>query len=333
MVVNSIGDGMTKNIVAQPGPEPFAQYNNRISTRLAVLAGLIIGLLVILLNTDRTLIPLSDDLRSFGVIAFLALLPLTAIMAGLGFVLGVRGWNHRVGAARQRGWFIAFLPIALAYMVVTGGMVFVLLTLLEHAFRQLQLSPIQSALLAGSGAAALTYWVVGNAMQIDTQRLLKLAVTILTGGVYLALVTIDAPLWWRVSFSYLGRLDSNVNFIFNTTLILAGALLLVWHTYLMKDYRFLLRHGLADPRWALLPRYGLLWVGIAVMIVGLFKSQLPPLAHSCTIRRPIRWLVSLASLWAPPGGLSLAFPANFMRCRLRWLLCCSASSSGRSAAA
>lgn len=100
--------------------ESFTQYNARMSTRLAVLAGLVIGLLVFLLNLDRHLVPLSDDLRSFGTLAFLAMLPLTAITAGWAFILGVRGWNARVSPARQRGWRLAFLPIALAYMVVAG---------------------------------------------------------------------------------------------------------------------------------------------------------------------------------------------------------------------
>lgn len=311
MAIDSMDNVMTKGVVIPTVQESFAQYGNRVSTLLAVATGLLMGLLVILCNTDRHLVPLSNDLRSFGTLAFLGMLPLTAMMAGWGFIAGIRGWNKRVGVDRQRQWFVAFLPIALAYMVVAGGSVFVLVTLLEYAFRELQISMVQSALLTGSGAAALTFWIVSNAIKIDTQRLLTLAVTILAGGVYLTLVTIDDPLWWRVSFSYLGKVDSNVNLIFNTTLVLAGTLLLVWYTYLMKDYRILLRHGIADPRWALLPRYGLLWVGIAVMIVGLFKSQLTPfssLMHN-TAAYSLAGVFGLfmgAARWIVPG-----FPREF----------------------
>lgn len=311
MTINGMDERLTPAGAVQLAQESFTQYNTRMSTRLAVVAGLVVGLLVIFLNLDRHLVPLSDDLRSFGTLAFLAMLPLTAITAGWAFMLGVRGWNARVGPARQRGWRLALLPIALAYMVVAGAMLFVLITLLEHAFRELQISTIQSALLAGSGATALTYWVVSNAMKIDTQRLLTLAVTILAGGVYLTLITINDPLWWRVSFSYLGKVNSNVNLIFNTTLVLAGALLLVWHTYLLKDYHILLQHGVANPRWALLPRYGLLWVGIAVMIVGLFKSQLTPfssLMHNTAAYSlaGVFGIFMLTARWVVPG-----FPREF----------------------
>ncbi|MCB0110872.1 MAG: hypothetical protein KDE53_33360, partial [Caldilineaceae bacterium] len=195
--------------------ESFAQYINRMSMRLALPTGGIIALLVILLNLDRSSVPLSDDLRSFGSLAFFAMLPLSTVTAGWAYRLGVRGWNDRVGPERQRSWYFGFLPVALAYMLVTAGLLFVGITLIERAFRELQLSLIQGTLLAVLGSTAFTFWIVGDAMRLDTRRLLTLVVVILASGVYLTLVAIDDPQWWRVSFSYLGKLESNVNWLFN----------------------------------------------------------------------------------------------------------------------
>lgn len=292
--------------------ESFAQYVNRMSTRLAIPTGIILGLLVLLLNTDRNLVPLSDDFRSFGVIGFFAMLPMSAIMAGLAYILGIRAWNKRVTTEQHRQWVWAFIPVALAYMVFLGAIIFLVITVLERAFQELALSKIQSTLLVSIGAAAFTSWMVADAMKIDTSRLLSLVVVILAGGVYLTLITIDDPLWWRVSFSYLGKMESNVNYIFNTTLIFSGILLLIWRTYFLYDYDILLRHGIADARWVPLVRYGLIWIGVAIMIVGLFKSQLTPfssLMHNIAAYSlaAVFGVFMVASRWIVPR-----FPAEFL---------------------
>jgi hypothetical membrane protein len=149
-------------------------------------------------------------------------------------------------------------------------------------------------------------------MKIDTSRLLTLVLIILASGVYIALTTIEDPLWWQVSFSYLGKLESNVNWIFNLTLIFSGILLLIWRNYLMSDFDILLRHGIAAPRWDLLFRYGLIWVGVAIMIVGIFKSQLTPfssLMHNVAAYSlaGVFGVFMLASRWVVPG-----FPREFL---------------------
>ena len=248
--------------------ESFAQYISRISMRLALPTGGIVALLVILLNTDRSAVPLSDDLRSF-------------------------------------------VPVAFAYMLVTAGLLVIGITLIERAFRELQLSLVQGTLLAVLGSTAFTFWVVGDAMRLDTRKLLTLVVVILASGVYLTLIAIDDPQWWRVSFSYLGKLESNVNWLFNATLIFTGILLLIWYSYFMSDYRILLRHGIADARWAMVIRVGLLWIGVGVMIVGLFKSQLTPfssLMHNTAAysMAGVFLLFMLGARWIAPG-----FPAEF----------------------
>lgn len=291
--------------------ESFAQQVNRLSTRLSIVTGLLLGLVVLLLNTDRNSVPLSGDFRSFGDLGFFAMLPLSALMAGWGLIAGIRAWNERVTPDRQRWWYFAFVPVALAYMLFLGGILFLTILVLDHAFQGLALNKIQSALLVGIGGAAFTSWMVADAMKVNTSRLLALVVAILGSGVYLTLITIDDPFWWRVSFSYLGKMESNVNWIFNATLIFSGILLLIWRTYFMSDYRILLRHGIADTRWSLLIDYGLLWIGIAVSIVGLFKSQLTPFSsfmHNVAAysMAGVFLLFMLAGRWVVPG-----FPQEF----------------------
>lgn len=291
--------------------ESFARYSSRISTRLAIPTGIFIALLVYLLNTDRQLIPLSDDLRSFGVISLLAMIPLSAITAGWGYLLSIRAWNARVDLERQRRIRWAFVPISITYMLFATGIFVVAILFIEQAFRNLALSMVQSLLLTGLGCAAFVFWIVGDVMKLNTRRLLTLAVVILATGVYLSLTAIEDPFWWRVSFSYLGKIESNVNWLFNATLVFSGILLLIWRIYFMSDYRILVQHGITSGWWSVIISYGLLWIAIAVMIVGIFKSQLTPISslmHNTAAysMAGVFLLFMLGGRWIAPG-----FPHEF----------------------
>ncbi len=57
--------------------ESIEQYANRMGTRVAIPLGLGVGLLVILLNMARSPVPMLDDLRAFGVIGFLTMIPIS----------------------------------------------------------------------------------------------------------------------------------------------------------------------------------------------------------------------------------------------------------------
>ena len=73
-----------------PGRESIDQFAARMSTRFSLSAGIIVGLLVVLLNFGRNPVPMLEDLRSFAIIGFLAMIPITLISAGWGFVLGIQ---------------------------------------------------------------------------------------------------------------------------------------------------------------------------------------------------------------------------------------------------
>ena len=67
---------------------------------------------------------------------------------------------------------------------------------------------------------------------------MQLIVIIVAGGVYLTATTVDDPLWWQVSFSYLGKMESNAKMLFNVTFIFTGILLLTWMGYFMSDFQY-----------------------------------------------------------------------------------------------
>ncbi len=310
--------------------ESLDEYATRIAMRLALPAGLIVGLLVVLLNIGRNPIPMMEDLRSFGIIGFLSMLPITFVVSGIGFVLGVKAWNERVDANGQRQWGPPVIPIAIAYTLVVGLSIALMLMLAEQAFQFLELIVLQSAFITGAAATVITFWIVTAVMKIRTGKLLQLIVVFVAAGLYLTAVAVDDPLWWQVSFSYLGKLESNANFLFNMTLVFTGILLLTWMGYFMNDYRILVREGIADKKFVRWVRYGFAWLAIAIMLVGIFKSNYTPFsslmhnlsAYSLAL---VFGLFMLGSRWIVP-----AFPKEFFAAS--WILVAMLAGVGLSAA-
>ena len=55
--------------------EPLARYAERIGLRASLIVGFTLGLLILLLNADRDLIPMLEDRRSFGPLSQYFMIP------------------------------------------------------------------------------------------------------------------------------------------------------------------------------------------------------------------------------------------------------------------
>ncbi len=257
--------------------ESLGQYAGRIALRCSWIVGIGLALAVLLLNLDRNPIPMLADNRSFGLLSLYLMVPIAFIVTWVTFVLGIGAWNARVDASRQRGWKIPVLFVSIAYTVLIGILGVVLLQLAEPAFPGLALDRFQAAFAAGLVSAALTYWLVTQTMQISTGNLLQLAIVVVASGVYLAVSNADDPLWWTVSFSSVGTHGTFTSWVFNTTLVFAGMMILVWLPYFRSDLDILVQHGLTTPEKAKWVNRGLIALGITIGLVGVFENGVHPL--------------------------------------------------------
>lgn len=253
--------------------ETIVQYAERIAMRFAIITGILFAAIVIIANIGRNPIPMMDDRRAFGTLLFLMLLPTTLIFSGYGFVLGVKAWNDRVADERDRRWAVPVLFIAVAYTLVVGFITVVGLTLIEFGFQYLELANLQAAFIAGAVGAAVIYFVTLHAIDLRNGEMLTLAIIIIAGGVYVTAVAMEDPLWWKVSFSYLGKYESNAHRIFNFTMAFAGVLLMVWAQFFINDVKVLVRHGAAQERSAKIVVWLLIALGVAIILVGFFPSS------------------------------------------------------------
>jgi len=91
------------------------------------------------------------------------------------------------------------------------------------------------------------------------------------------MLTVSDPLWWKYHFSQLGSFGDRSASIFNITLIIAGALVVAFSTYLGRDLAALRDRGVLRPRRT--PRLvatlfvimGVLLAGVGAVSVSMYE--------------------------------------------------------------
>ncbi len=253
--------------------ETLAEYADRLAMRVALVAGVVIALVILLLNLQRSPVPFLGDGRGFGILAAYGTVAATLVGAGIAYALGTLQHNARTTPTHVRNWKLGVVPVALAYAAAAVAIAALSLQAVQMAFEGLALARLQAVLLGAGVGGAIVYGLTKQAALLNAERMIRTAVIILAAGVYLTAVRIDDPEWWRISFSYLGSWDSSAHRIFNVTLIVGGALLVVWTSLFAIDLDVLVRHGHGVQRWVYWMRIGLYWVAVALAFVGLFKTR------------------------------------------------------------
>lgn len=259
--------------------ETFEQYVNRIALRFSMTAAAIGLLAVIILNWNRNPVPLQVDRRSFGSLA-LYITPFTvALFGGIGYVLGMREFNRRVAPRFQREWEIGGIPVGLGMALVSGFLITVGLELSANMFQGLEMAMAQGAFITAAIVGALTHTFIKYAMTMTGGRALQLTILSLSVGLYATATRMNNPEWWRVAFSHLGSMLSSVWYLFTIALVLAGLLMLVWLTFVMRDVKVLIESKRATPFAHTYFIGGILWLAIGISLVGLFPTQLGVISH------------------------------------------------------
>lgn len=309
--------------------ETLQQYTERMALRLAAPAGVLLALVTVIANWERNPVPMVGDWQAFGRLLVVWLIPLSLVVGGMAFVLGMRAWNERVPPYRRRLWWWGMLPIVLAYSILLAAVATAAVLAAAAGFRHLHLDKFQSALLTGAAGAAVLFWMTKQVMNITVNKLLQTTITLVVGGVYLTMANIEDPLWWQESFSHLGTLESNTSILFNATLIFAGIMFMVWLPYLMSDIYILVRHHRSSARSARLIQLGFIMMGGGIIVVGLVQYGVTPIAsiiHNAAayataavlilLMLCTRWLVPglsrevFATSWLLVGGVLVSFAAS-----------------------
>ncbi|QBO36648.1 AbrB/MazE/SpoVT family DNA-binding domain-containing protein [Periweissella cryptocerci] len=130
-----------------------------------------------------------------------------------------------------------FPTIAIAF----GSMLFLVLIgtfeLLGTLFVGANFDVYTATILFFIFVAIINYTMINLALSITPSLIINLLMTVIIGGMTLAMISNSSLKWWHRNFSFLGTTDANKSWEFNLTLVLSALLMIA-----LIDYLFVAIH-------------------------------------------------------------------------------------------
>ena len=249
--------------------ETLAGYASRMSLRFAGPVALVTWLLAWAVNGGRNPVPFTGDPLSFGALTFFFGILSAFLVGAAAFIVGIRYRNRLAPAHLHKSWLWPFLPLAVTHALVVGLFLGLGIQFVDQAFKGLALPPVYSHLVVGIACGLVAYMVANRSLQMHVQRVAGLFVTVLVAGVAVSILTVNSPLWWEHSFSFLGMQGSSARIVFNFTLIMSGILLIVLQQFFLDDFVELRERHMISPRTVRWMRVSLVALGVVMALIGL----------------------------------------------------------------
>ncbi|PZQ89096.1 MAG: hypothetical protein DI534_10015 [Leifsonia xyli] len=199
----------------------------------ALLVGFVVGFIVV---GGRSL-PITGA-SSLGTFAAVVAAALTAVAFVVGYLLPAPGSRRRTHPEPTR-WRLAInlAALALAHAAITLLLLEGMSIVLADAFIGAEVYAFSSSLLIGIASALASYAAFLSASGMTTTRIATVLALYLVVGVMAAMLSTSDPQWWEKNISALGIGDDFSSWIFNVTLIVAGALITAISVYLVTELR------------------------------------------------------------------------------------------------
>ena len=234
-----------------------------------------IGLLAVLLRTSPVPIQGDDSISSGS--------QLMVLLTGL---ITVPIFYLRSPRARSQGKprrVLSTIVLTLAISFTAGMIVSAAFAIFAIALPHVILS-IPSAIGIGAVLAALTaYFVVGLVSNLAATQVATLLSVFLVGGVLSAMLDASSSDWFLDNFSTLGITTPESASSFNSTLALAGLIVITLSDFVATDLHEWMGEGFSKGRIAFV-RWWLVGSGVSLMLVGLVPLNVNHLAHSIIAR-------------------------------------------------
>ena len=249
--------------------ETLAGYASRMALRFGGPVALVTWLLAWAVNGARNPVPFTGDPLSFGALTFFFGILSAFLVGAAAFIVGIRYRNRLAPAHLHKSWLWPFLPLAVTHALVVGLFLGLGIQFVDQAFKGLALPPVYSHLVVGIACGLVAYMVANRSLQMHVQRVAGLFVTVLVAGVAVSILTVNRPLWWEHSFSFLGMQGSSARIVFNFTLIMSGILLIVLQQFFLDDFVELRERHMISPRTVRWMRVSLVALGVVMALIGL----------------------------------------------------------------
>ena len=280
------------------------QVAARYALRGALAAALAGALLSFTLNWGRSPVPLVGDWRAFGILAALLGALSATVAAAVAYIVGMRFRNTQMPPNRRHNYWLSLAPVALGtgvQILLAAGVGIVFASVI---FKELALINGIASVIVGAICAVIVFSVMGRFLLANERSVLLTLALLLVLGIVVAAANEQNPKWWEESFSYLGTAASNTNLLFNISFVLTGLLIVVWQQFYLENITTLVERGIVKPRVHTIFRYGLIVVGLFVMLIGILHWGASPLISA----------VHDISAYTAGGLITLAMLA------IRWLI-------------
>jgi hypothetical protein len=234
-----------------------------------------VGLLVLLLRTSPVPIQGGDSVSAGS--------QLMVLLTGLVTVPIVYLRSPRAKKQRVLQRVLSTVILTLTIAFTAAMLVSALFAIFAVALPAVELD-IPSAVGIGVVLAALAaYFIVGVVANLATTQVATLLSVFLIGGVLGAMLSATASDWFLHNFSTLGISTPESASSFNSTLVLAGLLVVTLADFVAKDLHDWMGDEFSRRRIAFV-RWWLVGSGVAMMGVGLIPLNVNHLAHSILAR-------------------------------------------------
>lgn len=164
-----------------------------------------------------------------------------------------------------------FLTILFSFTVIIILAMLFFFYLLGILFDGLVLDIYLSTLLSFVFFSIINYAMLSFVLILSPSLMTKLLVTVILGGVVIAMVTNSEAQWWQRNISFLGTQEASGAWQFNLTLILSALLMIALVDYLFVE----LKAFYPDHRGLVILRILLTVTAVSLGLVGYFPSDGP----------------------------------------------------------
>ncbi|MGM0124367.1 hypothetical protein IGI37_001744 [Enterococcus sp. AZ194] len=191
----------------------------------SVIASLIFCLYFFIQQTSQ--IPLTGDTSIASLVIILGLV--SGILSFTTFF--IRGKKNEYRGLRDIYWRnfpTLLISFAIILILVVVGFFWIVGVLFEGAKFDL----FTATIIAMVFLSTINYLMIYFVLSISPQMITTLLVTVIVGGVLLAMISNSQLQWWQINFSFLGTDKANSSWQFNLTLIISALLMLALVDYL-----------------------------------------------------------------------------------------------------
>ncbi|MEO1288977.1 MAG: hypothetical protein AAFV93_14525 [Chloroflexota bacterium] len=181
-------------------------------------------------------------------------------------------------AMKGRQNFVARVTVSIITTIIILAIAWIVWILIGFMFTNLRVPFANALLITTLYSAVIATYVTRWIVDLDSSRMMWLAIVTFILGLMGSFLLADDPEWWRESLSYLG-IDTGADTLFRWSVISVGIIILSLWRDLVNTLNILAEAKLI-PRWSIgALAFGSTASSLGIIGVGIFLVDVTPFSH------------------------------------------------------